>query len=89
MFFDLVKIGIQTCQLYQTLLVFWLASLALVYGQSCPPKESEMKVISNFLNLKLNEIRKYKPGTNPKDAEFIIYRVVKDVTTNSKFAPCR
>ena len=70
MFFDLVKLGIQTCRLYQTLLVFWLASLALVAGQSCPPKESEMKVITNFLNSKLAEIRKYKPGTNPKDAEW-------------------
>lgn len=40
------------------ILLFCIFSLA--NSQSCPPKDSELKPITNFLNGKLGEIRKLK-----------------------------
>lgn len=29
-----------------------------------------------------------KPGSNPKDADFVVNKVVKDIVNSKKYAPC-
>lgn len=56
-------------KLSQILVLFWLTyltSLNQKVNAQCPPDDKSMKVITQYMTSKLNDIRKYKPGINPK-----------------------